>query len=76
MDIDTAFKNAEFTEENVVKMIKEIISIDISDNAKIKVLGVEKIRDEDKYGGFRINLMVELYEIKKKFIQILPQEIR
>lgn len=47
-------------------MIKEIISIDISDNAKINFLGVEKIRDEDEYGGFRINLMVELYEIKEK----------
>ena len=66
MDIDTAFKNAEFTEENVVKMIKEIILIDISDNAKINFLGVEKIRDEDEYGGFRINLMIELYEIKEK----------
>ena len=67
MDIDTAFKNADFTEENVVKMIKEIISIDISDNAKINFLGMEEIRDEDEYGGFRINLMVELYEIKEKF---------
>ena len=67
MDIDTAFKNADFNEENVVKMIKEIISIDISDNAKINFLGIEEIRDEDEYGGFRINLMVELYEIKEKF---------
>lgn len=67
MDIDTAFKNADFNEENVVKMIKEIISIDISDNAKINFLGIEEIRDEDEYGGFRINLIVELYEIKEKF---------
>ena len=67
MDIDTAFKNADFTKENIVKMIKEIISIDISDNAKISFHGIEEIRDEDEYGGFRINLMVELYEIKEKF---------
>ena len=38
MDIDTAFKNANFNEDTIVKMIKEVVSIKIADNAKISYL--------------------------------------
>ncbi len=45
MDIDTAFRNANFNEDTIVKMIKEIVSIKIDDNAKLSYLGIEPIRD-------------------------------
>lgn len=67
MDIDTAFKNANFNEETIVKMIKEIISIEIDDNVKLIYLGISPIRDEDEYGGFRIGILVEFENIKEKF---------
>ena len=67
MDIDTSFRNADFNETSIVKMIKEIISIDINDGAKISFLDISSIRDEDEYGGFRIELMVEFENIKEKF---------
>ena len=54
MDIDTAFRKAQFNEETIVKMMKEIVSIAIDDNAKLKYLGIESIRDDDEYGGFRV----------------------
>lgn len=83
MDIDTAFRNADFKEETIVSMIKEIISIDISDNAKLNYLGIEPIRDEDEYGGFRIVILVEFENIKEKFHldiatgdPITPKEIK
>lgn len=41
MDIDTTFRNANFDEKIIVKMIKEIISIEIDDNAKLSYLGIE-----------------------------------
>ena len=34
MDIDTAIRKVEFTEENLIKMINEIINIDVEDNVK------------------------------------------
>ena len=37
MDIDTAIRNAKFTEENIVKMITEIIDIDVDDNVKFEL---------------------------------------
>lgn len=67
MDIDTAFRNANFNEETIVKMIKEIVSIEIDDNAKLSYLGISPIRDEDEYGGFRADIQIEIDNIKEKF---------
>lgn len=67
MDIDTAFRNANFDEETIVKMIKEIVSIKIDDNAYLSYLGIAPIRDEDEYGGFRVDIQVELENVKEKF---------
>lgn len=67
MDLDTAFKNADFNEETIIKMIKEIISINLKDNAKLSYLAIESIRDEDEYGGFRVDILVELENTKEKF---------
>lgn len=67
MDIDTAFKNANFNEETIVKMIKEIVSIEIDDNAKLSYLGISPIRDEDEYSGFRADIQIEIDNIKEKF---------
>lgn len=83
MDIDTAFRNANFNEKTIVKMIKEIISIKIDDNAELSYLGITLIRDEDEYGGFRVDIQVELENVKEKFHvdiatgdPITPKEIR
>lgn len=67
MDIDTAFRNADFTKENIVKMIKAIISINANDNAIISYSGISPIRDEDEYGGYRVDLIVQIENIKEKF---------
>ena len=83
MDIDTAFKNASFDEETIIKMINEIVSIKIDDNAKLSYLGIEPIRDEDEYGGFRATIQVEYETMKQSFHidiatgnPITPKEIR
>jgi len=67
MDIDAAFKNDNFTEEIIVEMIKEIVLISIDDNARLKYLGISQIRDKDEYGGFRVDIQVEIENIKEKF---------
>lgn len=67
MDIDTAFRNANFNEETLFKMISEIISMDLNDNVKLECLGISNIKDEDEYGGYRISIQVELENVKEKF---------
>ena len=67
MDIDTAIRKAEFTEENLIKMVTEIINIDVDDNVKFKFEKCMPIRDEDEYGGLRIVISFQLENIKDKF---------
>ncbi len=66
-DIDTAIKDANFTKENVEKMIKSIISIDIKDGALISLIEVSNIREEEQYSGFRVILNVKVDTIKENF---------
>lgn len=67
MDINTAIRKTEFTEENLIVMINEIISIDVGDNVKFKIEKTELIREEDEYGGLRITINFMLENIKDKF---------
>ena len=66
-DIDTAIKDANFTKENVEKMIKSIIAIDINDGALISFIEIGNIREEDQYGGFRVILNVKVDTIRETF---------
>ncbi len=67
MDIDTAIRKTDFTEGNLIKMITEIININVNDNVKFKVESINPIRDEDEYGGLRITINFMLDNIKDKF---------
>lgn len=66
-DIDTAIKDANFTKENIEKMIKSIVSIDINDNAILNFIGISSIREKEMYGGFRVVLNVKVDSIKETF---------
>ena len=67
MDIDTSIRKTKFTEENIIKMINEIISIDIDDNVNFKIQKIEPIRDEDEYGGLRITINFMCENMKDSF---------
>lgn len=67
MDIDTAILKAEFTEENVLEMISEIIHIDAKDNVVFEIVKNESIREEDEYGGLRVHLRFQLEEYNDGF---------
>ena len=67
MDIDTAIRKAEFNKENIIKMLEEIINIDIEDNAKFEINKTEPIREEDEYGGLRVTINFMLENIRDRF---------
>lgn len=48
-------------------MIKEIVLIEIDNNAKLSYLGIFSIRYEDEYGGFRVDIQIKIDNIKEKF---------
>lgn len=83
MDIDTAFKNSNFTPLNVTKMIKDILEIYLDDNILFNLESMDSIRDEDDYGGYRFVISAKIDNIKDKFHldiatgdPITPKEIR
>lgn len=49
-----SFINSDFTEENIIKIVKEILIIDNNDETKISFDKIMPIHDEGEYGGFRI----------------------
>lgn len=67
MDIDTSLTKAKFTNENIIRMIEEIIKIEVNDNVILKIEKTELIRDKDEYGGLRITLRFHLEEYKDSF---------
>lgn len=67
MDIDTAIIRTNFTQSNVETMIKEIIAIDINDEATIEFTGITTIRQEDEYGGYRVFLCVRIENMRENF---------
>ena len=67
MDIDTAIRKTNLSLENVIKMITEIINIDVDDNVKFEIQKTESIRDEDEYGGLRITIKFTLENMKDSF---------
>jgi len=69
MDIDTSMTNAAFNEENIKKMLEEIIAIDIYDDVVLELKSILNIRDEDEYGEYRVKIHVKLENIKE-LIQI------
>lgn len=67
MDIDAAIRKAKFTNSNIIKMITDIINININDNVKLNMIKTESIRTEDEYGGLRITIVFNLENIKDQF---------
>jgi predicted nucleotidyltransferase component of viral defense system len=67
MDIDTAINNANLDEFTILKMINEIINIDLDDNVIYKINRISPIRDEDEYGGLRVTIDFNLDNIRDSF---------
>ena len=67
IDIDAMIRKTKFEKENIIKMITEIININIGDNTKFEIKKTEPIRDEDEYGGLRITINFSLENMKDSF---------
>lgn len=67
MGINTAIRQVKFTEKNIIKMITEIINIDVDDNVKFRIEKTEPILEEDEYGGLRITINFTLENMRDKF---------
>ncbi len=67
MDIDFCLRKVSMEKDKIVKMIKEIASIDIGDGVSFEVIGASDIRGDDLYGGFQIVLLAKLDNVRYQF---------
>lgn len=64
MDLDTTIKGLSLDRETIIKVINDIVSIEIDDNIKIEIENIKDIREEELYSGFNVNLKAEFDGLK------------
>lgn len=68
MDLDTTIKGVPLKKNTIIKIINEVINIDLNDNIKFKIDNVKNIRKEELYSGFNVNLNAEFDGLKTNLL--------
>ena len=63
-DMDTTIKGLDISKEQMVKVLNEILNIDLKDEVKFELVDVTDIREEDEYGGNKYHLIGKLENLK------------
>jgi len=69
MDMDATIKNYPINSESLEKAIKYICMIDLDDDVIFSFSGIDSIRDDDAYGGFKVSIQADYDTI------IIPMQI-
>lgn len=56
MDMDATIKGIDFSKEALLSILEQIINIPVQDDVRFNLKGIEEIREESEYGGYRISL--------------------
>ena len=67
MDIDTNIVGINLQKENLLKILEEILSLDIGDKVLFKIEKVEDIKQEEYYGGYKFKILGIYENIKVRF---------
>ena len=67
LDMDATIKGFELTEQNLIEILQEIISLDIKDNVRFEIEMIKNIRDEAEYSGYRVTINGKFDTIYQKF---------
>jgi len=63
MDMDTTVRGIQMEEDEIVKAVKEIISVDVGDGINFEYESIEPIREDDAYNNFRVHLRAKYGKI-------------
>lgn len=63
-DMDISIKGIDVSQDKMLKILNEILSIDINDKVKFEVLNITDIRADDEYGGNKYHLVGKLENLK------------
>lgn len=65
MDMDATLKGVSLSAHELKQVMQEIINEDPSDGILMKLKGIEEIRDDDEYPGFRVSIEAVLEKTKQ-----------
>lgn len=63
-DMDISIKGIDVSEEKMVQVLNEILSLNIGDGVKFEMVNVTDIRADDEYGGNKYHLVGKLENLK------------
>ena len=63
-DMDISIKGFDISKEKMLAILNEILSIDVNDKVKFKVVDITDIRENDEYGGNKYHLIGKLENLK------------
>lgn len=64
MDMDTCLKGINLTEEQLYKVLKNILDTDVKDGVTFEIKNSKPIREDDEYGGLKYNILAKFDKIK------------
>ena len=81
--MDATIKGLPLNKDAISKIFNEIFSINLDDGVSFELISIKDIRLEDKYGGFRLNILSKLGNNKTYITvelttgdEITPREIK
>ena len=64
MDMDTCLKGINLTEEQLYKVLKNILDTDVKDGMIFEIENSKPIKENDEYGGLKYNILAKFDNIK------------
>lgn len=59
-DMDATLKSIPLEKEKIMSIMAEILNVDVNDDVSFEIIDIKDIREEDEYGGFKINILGRL----------------
>ena len=64
MDIDANITGMDFGQDEITKMIIEIMMIDLDDSVSFEFNAIESIKEDSKYGGYSVRLTTKFFNVR------------
>ena len=75
-DMDATLKSIVLEKENVISIMTEILNVDVDDNVIFEIIDIKDIREDDEYGGFKINIIGKLERLRvNMFVELTTGDI-
>jgi len=63
-DMDATITGMDVSKDKMLKVLNEILSINLNDGVKFEVIDITDIRDDDEYGGNKYHIVGKLQSLK------------